>query len=233
VWDDVTSRDFRPKSLFNRPDPMTVLRESSDGDARAKAMRSIKEPRQVGGSDAEQEEVIRLLTTSAVGDAQPLCRMEAVKALGRFRDPRAVTALISAYEAAGQMPADVSGAIQGQALAALGETKQPTAVAFLVRASQKDLPADASDRDRQQARDIRLAAVRALRNFEGSNEVATATAQLAQSDKDVALRDRARETYVKVTGNDPPNNPVAPPTPQELPKPGGGVQLTGGTQPKP
>jgi hypothetical protein len=234
VWDEVTSRGFRPHHLFDRPDPMTVLRDSTDGDARAKALRSLKEPRPNGGTDADQEEAVRLLTTAAVGDPQPLCRMEAIKALGRFQDPRAVTALVSAYEAANQMPADVSGVIQGQALASLGETKQPAAVTFLVKATQKSPPADASDRDRQQARDLRLAAVRALKNYEGSQDVAAAMAKLAQTERDVALRDRAKETYAKVTGSELPSGPAAPPPALDAPQPAAdNVQLTGASQPKP
>jgi hypothetical protein len=67
--------------------------------------------------------------------------------------------------------------------------------------------------------------VRALRGYEGSAEVARAMAALMQSDKDVALRDRARETYVKVTGQEPP--PAAPePAPPEA-KPAGDVKLAG------
>ena len=48
-----------------------------------------------------------------------------------------------------------------------------------------------------------------------------------QSEKDVALRDRARETYVKVTGSEPPAEPMVPPMPATPPD--GGVQLTGAT----
>src|SRR5581483_5104796 len=125
-----------------------------------KAMRAIKEPLRNGGSQSEQDEIVRLLTAAAVGDPQPLCRMEAIKALGRFHDPRAVPALVSAYDAAGQMSVEVSGAIQGQALTALGETRQPAAISFLVKATQKPLPADAGENERQQVRDTRLAAVR-------------------------------------------------------------------------
>ena len=225
-WDDVTSRDFHVRSLWTRSEPpLVVIRTSTDGDARANAMVALKEPRRSGGSDADQEDAVRLLTTAATGDPQPLCRMAAIQALGRFQDPRAVPALISAYEAAGQLPAEVAGPIQSRALASLGETHQPAAVNFLVQSANKRLPADANDRDRQRARDNRLAAVRALRNFDRSTEVADAMARLAQAEKDVAVRDRARETYAKVTGVDLPAGPVAAPEP----KPDGGVQLTGAT----
>ena len=46
-------------------------------------------------------------------------------------------------------------------------------------------------RDRQQARDCRLAAVRALGNFDRSREVGDLMARMLQTEKDVALRDRA------------------------------------------
>jgi hypothetical protein len=228
TWDDLTSRDFHVRTMFSRPDPMTVLRESSDGDARAKAMRALKEPSQTGGSDAEQDEALRILTTAATNDSQPLCRLEAIRALGRFQDPRVVPVLISSYESAAQLPVEVSAAIQSQALTALGETRQPAAVKFLVQESGKRMPSEAGDRERQQVRDTRLAAVRALGNFERSPEVAEAMARLVQSEKDVALRDRARDTYVKVAGSEPPAG--AAPSPLLAPKPDTGVQLTGGTK---
>jgi HEAT repeats len=105
-WDDVTSRDYKFKSMFSAaPSTMTVLRERADGDARARAMLAVKEPQTNGGSAAEQEEVVQLLTRTAISDPQPLCRRAAIEALGRFRDPRAVPALSQAYETAGQLPA--------------------------------------------------------------------------------------------------------------------------------
>ena len=54
-WDDVTSRDFKIKSLWEpRPNPMVVLRDSTDGDERAKALRALQEPKQHGGSDTDE-----------------------------------------------------------------------------------------------------------------------------------------------------------------------------------
>jgi HEAT repeat protein len=214
--------------MFNRaPDPMTVLRESTDGDARAKAMTALKEPRVTGGSEAEQEEVMRLLTAAATADSQPLCRMAAIQTLGRFQDPRAVQALTSAYDAASQLSSEVVGPIQGRALLSLGETHQPAAVDFLVQVATQRSSAEVSDRERQQSRDTRLAAVRALGNFNKSPQAADAMTRLMQTERDVAMRDRARETYAKVTGTEPPAEAIAPPTP--LTQPADGVQLTGGT----
>jgi HEAT repeat protein len=229
-WDDVTSRDFHFKSMFSSaPPPMTVLRESTDGDARARAMLALKEPRANGGTEAEQDEVVQLLTRTAITDPQPLCRRSAIQALGRFRDPRAVPALTQAYETAGQLTSDVAGPLQTLALTALGETKQPAAVNFLVQTATKPTPVDASERDRQVVRDNRLAAVRALKNFDGSPEAIAATGKLAETERDVALRDRAREAYAKVSGGkEPPAPEVGGTSEGPAPTAGNDVQLTGG-----
>lgn len=227
-WDNVTSRDFKVKEMFSSPDPMTVLRESTDGDARAKALRSLKEPRANGGSDAQQEEVLKMLAQSALADPQPLCRLSAIQSLGRFKDPRAAGALIQAYDSASKLPSEVSGAIQSQVLASLGESRQPAAVQYLVQTAMRPTPADATDRDRQVVRDNRLAAVRALRNFDGSPEVGEAMAKLLETERDVALQDRARETYAKVTGREPPTN-GAPPAADSVQR-NDDIQLTGARQ---
>src|SRR5207248_1293734 len=161
--------------------PMAVLRQSTDGDARAKAMLALKEPRASGGSEADQEEAVQILTRAAIADPQPLCRRAAIQALGRFHDPRAAPALTQAYETAAQLPTEVAGPLQTQALAALGETKQPAAVGLLAKVADKPTPADATERDRQIVRDNRLAAVRALKNFDGSPEAAAAAGKLAET----------------------------------------------------
>jgi hypothetical protein len=100
-------------------------------------------------------------------------------------------------------------------------------VPFLVQTATKATPADTSDRDRQVARDNRLAAIRALKNFDGSPEAAAAAGQLAENERDIAIRDRARETYAKVTGKEPPAPAAGVVSP---PQPGTEVQLTGARQ---
>ena len=42
LWDDVTSRNFHLQALFVKPDPLVVLRDSTDGDDRAKAFRALQ-----------------------------------------------------------------------------------------------------------------------------------------------------------------------------------------------
>jgi hypothetical protein len=230
AWDDVTSRNFDVRHLWQTSDPMTVLQESTDGDARAKALRALKEPRATGGTDAEQERVMQVLAQAAVSDGQPLCRLAAIHTLGRFSDPRCVQILTSAHEAAAQMPTEVASAVQSAALTSLGQTRQQSAIAFLVREATKPPPADVAEREMNQARDVRLAAVRALKNYDGSPDVAAAMTQLLRTDRDVAVLDRARETYVKVTGREPPYESTTPADASPLgPTGSGDVKLAGGT----
>src|SRR5947209_20345652 len=84
-WDEVTSRNFKFKSLFVKTDPVVILRESSDGDERAKAIRRIKEPKENGGTDEQQQVVVDLLLKAATLDRQPYCRLAAVEKLGHFK----------------------------------------------------------------------------------------------------------------------------------------------------
>jgi hypothetical protein len=231
AWDDVTSRNFHVRNIWQTSDPMTVLQESTDGDTRAKALRALKEPRAQGGTDAEQERAMQMLAQAAVSDVQPLCRLAAIHTLGRFSDPRCVQILTSAHEAATQLPTEVASAVQSAALTSLGQTRQQTAIAFLVREATKPAPSDVAEREVNQARDVRLAAVRALKNYEGSPDVAAAMTQLLRTERDVAMLDRARETYVKVTGREPPYESTLTPADSPLgPIGAGDVKLAGGTQ---
>jgi HEAT repeat protein len=231
LWDDVTARGFKVRNLYTRDDPMTVLNTNTDGDERVKALRALKEPRANGGGEAEQDRVMEILTRAAVTEPQPNVRIAAIETLGKFQDPRAVPALTSAYEATNQLAGDAAANVRCLALTSLGQTRRPEAIRYLVRVAQTETPPEAPERDRQQVRDCRLAAVRALSHFEYSREVGEAMARLLQTEKDVALRDRATETYVAVTGAQPPAAPIALPSP-EAPTPGDdGVRLTGGTDP--
>jgi len=214
-WDEVTSRDFSVQNMVSPPDPMTVLRTSTDGDARAKAMRRLDV---ADASKAEQDEALVILTRAAAADPQPVCRSAAVQALGRFQDPRVVPALVTAYDSADQLTPELSYMIRSQALTALGETRQPEAAQFLVQVARQPVKNDLADRERGQARDVRLAAVRSLKNFPGSEAAVAAAGQLAHTERDVAVRDRAREAYVALTGQElAPAGPAAPtPTPTPI-----------------
>ena len=45
---------------FVKPDPLVVLRDSSDGDERAKALRALQEPKPNGGTDADHGDDVDL-----------------------------------------------------------------------------------------------------------------------------------------------------------------------------
>jgi HEAT repeat protein len=106
TWETMTSRRFREKpyeTTFGNEDPLKVLRESPDGEAKARAMRKLKEPAANGRPQTEQDEVVQILTDAATGDPSPWVRVAAIDALGRFKDPRAVEVLATAYyQAAGR-----------------------------------------------------------------------------------------------------------------------------------
>jgi hypothetical protein len=104
TWDDLTSRRFRREpfqTLFVSPEPMSVLRDpNATGDERVRAIQGLEEPIRNGGTPADQEEAIKILTETATGDKQGLARIAAIDALGRFEDPQVAEILISAYHSA-------------------------------------------------------------------------------------------------------------------------------------
>src|SRR5439155_9633447 len=84
-------------TLFTSEDPLEVLEKVQEGDDRVRAMKNLKEPRENGGTAAQQDRVIAILQASATTEKRPLCRLSAIEALGRFKDPRAGQILIAAY----------------------------------------------------------------------------------------------------------------------------------------
>jgi HEAT repeat protein len=204
LWDEVTSKDFKVSMLFVKPNPLVVLRDSTDGDQRARALRALHEPKQEGGTDAEQDAIVKILTTAASTEKQPLCRMAAIETLGHFKDPRAVDGLKEAFFNASAFAAqpEIVTLLRCQTLTALGETKNPAAVDLLVRAVRQP-PADGPEQDKQQTMDLRIAAARALANF-NTFPATEALVAVLQTEKDVALRDRAHEALQLATGRELP-----------------------------
>ena len=197
-WDDVTSRDFSVNAFFVKPNPLLVLRDSPDGDKRARALRALHEPKQNGGTDQDQEMVVKVLTTAATSEKQPLCRLAAIQALGRFKDPRAVDGLTTAFYNASAFGPETATVLRCQALTALGETGNPTAVELLARVVREP-PAEGTDTEKQQALDVRIAAARALGHFH-HYQATEALVRVLQAEKDTALRDRAYESLQASTG---------------------------------
>jgi HEAT repeat protein len=201
-WDDITSREFSLKTWYSPPDPLTVLKDSTDGDKRANALRSLKEPKQTGGSDADQNAIVAILTTAVKTERAALCRVAAIEALENFKDPRVVDALQEAYYRASfyeREPAAMN-VIRCRSIAALGETHRREAVAFLVRiVNQPPVANDAPETEKQQRADERIAAARALGNFTG-RQPAEALVIVLKSEPDVALRSCAYRSLKNATG---------------------------------
>jgi hypothetical protein len=216
-WDEISSRDFHFKDMFKKaPEPLWVIEHSPDGDKRAKAFRSLKEPAQNGGTQQEQDKIFHLLAWTAAHDPQAVCRLAAIDTLSRFRDPRTVAALKDAYYAApgvaaSSLPASKDPTVQGfpqetqdviqlVALAALGNTGQPAAVDLLV---QKLNQPPGAESDRQRVLDERIAAARALSHFP-QYQSTEALVKVLRNSQDVALRNSVNKSLVTITGKDLP-----------------------------
>lgn len=217
-WETVSSRNFSMKTWWNPPNPLVVLRDSTDGDDRAKAMRMLQEPKQHGGTDKDQDAIFNILSVAARSESRPLCRLAAIEALGHWKDPRVVQSLKDAFYAANSFPkATYAGAglndtlfttstippdlpvrIQCQALAALGETGNPAAVDLMVLVLRGPR-GDGAEQDKQAVMDVRIAAARAMAKFNQPQATAALVAVL-KGERDAALRERAYESLVASTG---------------------------------
>ena len=192
-WDDVTSRNFDVRTYFEKPNPFVVLQNSNDGNERARALRALREPSQYGEAPQDQEAVLKILSTAASKERQFLCRMAAIESLGHCKDPRAVNGLTEAFYSSGTFAPDLATRMQTQAAISLGETRQPQALQFLIRLVQEKPRGEGSDLDKQQIMDVRIAAARALANYNDGTAIA-ALQEVLKTEKDVALRNSAQDS---------------------------------------
>ena len=103
TWERLSAKSFWEApihSTFGSDDPMTVLRTKSDGNARIVAMNNLQEPATQNQPTEVQDEALQMLGIAATTSPSPVIRTAAIAALGRFKDPRAVTLLIAAYHRA-------------------------------------------------------------------------------------------------------------------------------------
>jgi hypothetical protein len=202
-WDEVTARDFSLKAYFAaKPDPLVVIRDSVDGNQRAKALAVLREPRETGGAVEQQDAVVKVLVTAAVQDRQPWCRRAAISSLATFKDPRAVDALRDAYYSAGSFSPEIATVLRCQSLEALGNIGNPTAVDFLVKVLREP-PVEGPEQDKQQKTDERIAAAHALGHFKHYQGTA-ALVDVLKTEQDLALRESARTSLVAATGTELP-----------------------------
>jgi hypothetical protein len=198
-WDEVTSHNFKFRNLYTTPDPFVVLKESTDGDERAKALRCLREPKYCGGSDQDQDAVVKILVTAATTEKQALCRLAAIDSLSHFRDPRAAAGLQEAFLRSNiGFPPDIATRIQCQAVRGLGEVGDGSSVKFLANVV-KEPPAVGSEQEKQQLMDVRIAAARALGKFH-DHQAEEALVLVLKKDKDVALHDCAHDSLQACTG---------------------------------
>jgi len=162
-FDEIGSRRFKEEpftTLFVADDPMTILRSSGEADRRVKAMRNVKEPIASGGSQADQDELIGILSNTASTDIQGVCRLAAIDTLARMRDPRAGEVLIKVWATAAPTPPEpttkqgvaqasltrqlpglpfapeVTIAVQGRTLEAIGQKQSPEGLPILIQLAE-------------------------------------------------------------------------------------------------
>jgi hypothetical protein len=210
VWDEITSREFHLKDVFKaKPAPLEVLKESQDGDARAKAFRALGERDWNAAEPEEREAMLAILTTAVVNERQSVARLEAIKVLGKFNDPRAAKALTNAYYQATRFTLETAQVLMCQTLTALGQTGNEAAIELLasvVREPPVD-PRDVTQAQRQN--DRKIAAVRALGHFDEYQATEALLDVLRTAPPSyVALRNRANDSLQHITGQDFPPDPI-------------------------
>ncbi len=214
TWDEVTSRDFQFKDFWAAPpDPLVVLKDSkNDGDKRAKAFRALKEPKLNGGTDQDQDAILSILSIAATKEPRYYVRLEAMRKLGEFKDPRAVPVLVDSYYQADSMLGNdgrdhtvtkgLISTFRCEVLRGLGANGSPAAVDHLVRVlSQGEVKGP--EEDVRMVLDERIAAARALKNYPNYRST-DALVLVLKNDKDVALRDCATESLQACTGKNLP-----------------------------
>jgi hypothetical protein len=204
-WDDVTSREFSVTAMFTTPDPLVVIRDSTDNERRGKALAALKEPLLNGGTQQDQDAYLQILTTAAREDREPLCRLGAIQALGSFKDPRAARALEDVYQQP-KLPftQEFNSMIRQQALRGMERAGHEESRHLLIRvARQPGPPRDATSTDRQMTQDEKIIAIRALRQYR-QPECLETLLYILETEKDVALRGRAHESLQVATGKDLP-----------------------------
>jgi HEAT repeat protein len=200
-WDEALSRERDLHGYFTPPDPLIVIRDSTDGERRAKALASLREPAQRGGNPQDQEAYVQILTTAATTDRDPLCRLGAIQALGRFKDPRAAKTLDDIFLQT-KMPftQDFISAIRLTALHALEKIDSDQARQRLILVARQPEPApDAPSADRRQTQDEKLIAIRALGKGR-QNEALDTLVAILDTEKDGALRECAHRSLETATG---------------------------------
>jgi len=214
-WEEVSSREFEFKNLWSQPEPLVVLRDSTDNHRKGQALLRLHEPLRHGGTQQEQDLYLDILARAAVSEPSgqtealsrdPYCRLCAIRMLGEYQDPRAVPILEKAYLEVHPFTPEMNAMVRQQTLAALETTMNPAARHVLIRAArQPGATAVSSHTDRQSILDEKLAAVRALSKYPQSDSVETLIS-LLETEKDVAVRHCAHNSLKTITKANLPEN---------------------------
>lgn len=199
-WDDLTSRELGVKALWTTPPPpMVVIEKSTDGYARAKAFNQLDEV----SDPNERQERLKVLQVAAMRDRDPLCRIAALRTLGRYKDPQAGRILIDVYLSNPGLSPENNAFIRQQALTSLRYQSPAEARQLFIQAARQPSGSltGTAQRDRMEILDERLTAIRALAKYPQPDAV-DALVKLLETEKDTAIRKCAHESLVESTKKD-------------------------------
>jgi hypothetical protein len=238
-WDDVTSRPFQFKHIFvsDHPDPMAVLSDSkSNSNQRARALASLKEPKENGGKEEEQKTVLAILGIAATGDEKNVreilgmseagdsikgavdarkdeehyvySRIAAISSLGTFKDDRAVALLAHAYYQGGKLKTpEQRMEVECAALRALGETKNPKAIEPLIVALRQPASEELKNGPIVVLQNRQVRITAARALGNFKEKQATdALLEVLEKEKDIAMLDRAHDALCSATGKNYSND---------------------------
>jgi len=216
-WSEITSRERDMNYVWGKqPDPLVVLRDSTDYQRKAEALAKLHEPKHNGGTQEQQEVYLQILSRAAVNEESgrpealsrdPLCRLSAIRMLGEYKDDRAVSVLEKAYLDPHPFTPEMNAMIRQQALASLEQTGNPGALPVLIRAARQPSSSPVSSQaERQSIMDEKVAAVRALGKHSHYEAVDTLV-YLLETEKDVAVRHCAHQSLKTATKRDLPPDP--------------------------
>jgi len=208
-WDELLSSERDARYIFgiNKPDPLVVIRDNdpskpnADGMRRAQALCQLREPLKNGGSAQDQEAYLNILGAAATTDREPLCRLAAIRALGKFQDQRAARLLEEVFNQQ-KLPftAEYNGMIRRESLVGLEQMHDPGSLPLLIRLARQPGPPKKADRvDSAQTQDEKIIPIRALGKYREA-EAVDALAFVMKTEKDIALRHRAHQSLEESTG---------------------------------
>lgn len=201
TFSDVFTARFY-KELTSDPDPYDVLEKSTDGNKRAKALAKIQEPSRNGGSQEQQDLVVELLNHAASNEPEFWPRLNAIRAMSHFKDPRIVEGLMDAYYARSlkDYPQESGHILRVSVINAIGKIGHPNGMELLTAVlDQPPIDPETSEQKKKQAHDERIAAAHALENFRSKESVALLN-RVLEKERNVALRNRARQSLQVVQG---------------------------------